>query len=136
MRAHRFAVQASVSAAGAPQAAVVGVVVTEAFELFFDTLDSSRKVANLRANPRIAFVIGGTASVETVQYEGVVVEPTPAELQQLKALYFSVFPDGREREQWAGITYVRVTPRWLRYSDYGQQPAEIAELEFAAPPSS
>ncbi len=32
MRAHRYAVQASVSAAGLPQAALVGIVVTDGFE--------------------------------------------------------------------------------------------------------
>jgi general stress protein 26 len=60
MREHSLAAQASVSAARAPQAAVVGIVVTDDFEVFFDTVDTSRKVANLRRNPKIAFVIGGT----------------------------------------------------------------------------
>lgn len=60
MRANRFAIQASVSPAASPQAAVVGVIVTDDFELFFDTLDMIRKMLNLRQNPKIAFVIGGT----------------------------------------------------------------------------
>lgn len=46
MRSHTYVVQASVSPSVAPQAAVVGVVVTDRFELFFDTLDVSRKVQN------------------------------------------------------------------------------------------
>ena len=33
--------------------------VTDDFEVFFDTLDTTRKVRNLRRNPKIAFVIGG-----------------------------------------------------------------------------
>jgi len=37
IRSHTYAVQASVSPSAAPQAAVVGVVVTDRFELFFDT---------------------------------------------------------------------------------------------------
>jgi hypothetical protein len=37
-----------VAAGGAPQAAVVGIVVSDALELFFDTLGSTRKMANLR----------------------------------------------------------------------------------------
>src|SRR5438876_590555 len=48
MRHHSLAVQASVSAAAAPQGAVVGFVVTDRFELFFDTVDTTRKVQNLR----------------------------------------------------------------------------------------
>ena len=52
MRRHKLAVQASVSASGSPQAAVVGIVVTDDLEIFFDTLDRSRKAQNLRARPR------------------------------------------------------------------------------------
>ncbi len=63
MRAHPLAVQASVSADGEAQAAVVGIVVTDEFEVFFDTSEETRKVANLRRNPRIAFVIGGTSGM-------------------------------------------------------------------------
>ncbi|MEO8256426.1 MAG: SAM-dependent methyltransferase [Acidobacteriota bacterium] len=132
MGAHSMVVQASVSAWNAPQAAVVGVVVTDAFELFFDSLDSTRKVANLRANQRVAFVIGGIADGEdrTVQYEGVVDEPVGPELDVLKKQYFARFPDGLERQAWPGITYLRARPRWIRYSDYGQTPPEIVEVPF------
>jgi hypothetical protein len=51
----------------------LGIVVTHAFEVFFDTLDTSRKVANLRTNSNVSFVIGGLLDGEekTVQYEGV-----------------------------------------------------------------
>jgi len=132
MRRHSMAVQASVSMSNTPQAAAVGIVTTDAFELFFDTLDSTRKVANLRMNPRVAFVIGGVADGEerTVQYEGVVDEPAGVELEQLKAQYFARFPDGREHQAWAGITYVRVKPRWIRFSDFDRRPPEIVELSF------
>ena len=132
MAAHSMAVQASVSMWNAPQAAAVGVIVTDAFELFFDTLDSTRKVGNLRTNRRVAFVIGGLADGEerTVQYEGVVDEPAGAELEQLKALYFARFPDGPARQAWPGVTYLRARPRWIRFSDFHQTPPEIVELTF------
>jgi uncharacterized protein YhbP (UPF0306 family) len=102
MGAHSMAVQASVSMWNAPQAAAVGVIVTDAFELFFDTLDSTRKVGNLRTNRRVAFVIGGLSDGEerTVQYEGVVDEPSGPELEQLKTQYFARFPDGPDRQAW------------------------------------
>lgn len=132
LRGHRMAVEASVSAEGGPQAAVVGIVVTDAFEILFDTLDATRKISNLRRHPRIAFVIGGIADGEerTAQVEGIADEPRGAELERLKALYFARFPDGREREKWPGITYVRVRPTWIRYSDFAQDPPRI--VEFAA----
>lgn len=130
MRAHPMVAQASVSAAGAPQAAVVGVVVTDKFEIFFDTLDSTRKIWNLRRNSKIAFVIGGLAEDEerTVQYEGVTNEPRGAELEALKDLYFTQFPDGRERQRWPGLVYVLARPTWLRYSDFDKVPPLVVEL--------
>lgn len=130
MRGHVYAVEASVAASGAPQAAVVGIVVTDALEIFFDTMDDSRKAANLRRSPRVAFVIGGTHAGDerTVQYEGIADEPQGAELQRLQALYFERFPDGRERQRLPGCIYLRARPTWIRYSNFGVTPPEIVEL--------
>ena len=130
MRGHSLAVQASVSPSVAPQAAVVGIVVTDDFEVFFDTLDVTRKMHNLRRNPKIAFVIGGLTNGDerTVQYEGVADEPVGAELEHLKELYFIRFPDGRERQSWRGLVYVRARPTWIRYSDFNRTPPEIVEF--------
>ncbi len=134
MRSHRYAVQASVSRNGAPQAAVVGIAVADDLSVFFDTLESTRKAKNLRHNRRIALVIGGvTAGDErTVQYEGVADELLGAELAALKAVYFAKFPDGRERETWPGITYVRARPTWIRYADYNRNPPLIVEMDGAS----
>jgi hypothetical protein len=134
MRSHRLAVQASVSPEGAPQAAVVGIAVTAAFELVFDTLDTTRKSANLRRNPRVAFVIGGLIEGDerTAQYEGIADEPSGAELERLKAAYFDVWPDGRSRTTWPGLVYVRVRPTWIRYSDFTGAFPLIVELDAAS----
>jgi pyridoxine/pyridoxamine 5'-phosphate oxidase len=117
LRKHRYAVQASTTADGAPQAAVVGIAVTDELELVFDTLGTTRKALNLRRDARIALVIGWDDE-QTVQLEGVADEPTGSELARLKRTYFERFPDGPERESWAGITYFRVRPSWARYSDF------------------
>jgi general stress protein 26 len=127
LRRHRLAVQASVSPDARPQAAVVGIAITDGLELFFDTLADTRKMANLHQNPHVAFVIGWDEE-QTVQYEGVVDLPSGAELDALKAIYFTVFPDGPERQSWPGITYVRVRPRWIRYSDFRAAPPLIHEV--------
>ena len=132
VRSHSLATQASVSPSLTPQAAVVGFIVTDRFELFFDTVESSRKMTNLRHNPAIAFVIGGLVDGDerTVQYEGVADEPKGMELDRLKELYFMRFPEGRERQTWSGLVYVRARPRWLRFSNYNAAPPEIVELTF------
>jgi len=129
LREHRLAVQASISAAG-PQAAVVGFAITDQFEIVFDTLGSSRKAQNLRRNPKLAVVISGVTPGDerTVQYEGVADEPSGAELERVKAVYYAVHPDGPSRLAWPGLTYVRVRPTWIRYSDYSIDPPEIIEF--------
>ena len=130
MRLHRLAVQASVSAAGVPQAAMVGFAVTDQFEIVFDTLHTTRKARNLRQNPHVALVIGGWVPNDerTVQYEGEADEPTGAELDRLKQVYYAAYPDGPGRASWPGLIYVRVRPTWVRYSDYNKDPPEIVEF--------
>lgn len=134
---HKLGVLATVSPGGAPEAAVVGVAVTGDLELVFDTLGSTRKAQNLRRDPRIAFVIGWDEE-QTLQYEGIADEPSGAELERLKAIYFAAFLDGPSRQSWAGITYFRVRPTWVRYSDFRSVQPLILELsgaELAEDPS-
>ncbi len=77
-------------------------------------------------------MIGGLTdgAERTVQYEGVADEPSGADLQRLKRLYFRSFPDGRERSSWPGIHYIRARPRWIRHSDYSRDPPTISEFVF------
>jgi len=129
LRAHKLCVESSIAPDGGPQAAVVGYGVSDEFELVFDTLGTSRKMANLRRDPRIAVVVGWED--QTLQVEGLADEPGPDELPRLKAVYLAAFPDGVERERWPHITYVRVRPRWARYSDF-RPGGQVVEFDQAA----
>lgn len=134
LRSQRYAVQTSVAADGSPQAAVVGIAVTADLELIFDTLTSTRKAVNLSRDGRIAFVVGpldDQAGV-TVQYEGLVDQPSGADLDRVRDAYFEVFPDGRDRQRWPGLTYFRARPTWLRYSDFRTDPPTILEFTGTA----
>ncbi len=105
MRRHRYAVEATIAAAGGVQAAVVGIAISDGFEIVFDTLDTARKAQNLAVDPHVAFVIGGLLEGEerTVQYEGLADRPGVAELGVVQELYFQTFPEGRERLAWPGL---------------------------------
>ena len=127
LRRHRLAVQASVAPDGAPQAAVVGFAVSDACEIVFDTLTTTRKASNLAADPRIALVIGWDHEA-TAQIEGVVDFPSGDELARVREVYFAAYPDGRDRLAWPGITHARVRPTWVRFSDYTVDPPRIVEL--------
>ena len=136
MRANPLATMATVSAEGSPEAALVGVAVSERLELVFDTLDASRKFLNVKREPRIAAVFGAAGAYKsgkhderTLQYEGVADVPSGEELERVREeIYFRQFPDGRSRMKWAHIAYVHVTPAWIRYSDYNVSPPRIVEF--------
>ena len=130
MRSHRLAVQASCAPDHSVQAALVGIAVTDAFELVFDTLATTRKARNLRVSPQVAFVLGGWAAGDerTVQFEGVADEPHGAELERIKAGYFAAWPDGAARASWPDLTYFRVRPSWIRISDFNSAPPRIVEF--------
>jgi len=129
IRRHPLAVVASVAATGAPQAAVVGIAVTDQVELVFDTLGDSRKARNLRRDGRAAVVIGWDE--ETLQLEGPTDEPSGPELERLQRSYFQAFPDGRSRLSWPGLTYFRIRPTWARFSDFRSDPPRIVQLAAA-----
>jgi hypothetical protein len=131
LRLYPFAVQASVTSAGAPQAAVVGVTVTDELELVFDTLGRTRKAGNLRHNPRIAFVVGGDDA--TVQYDGVADEPAGTERDRLVELHLAHFPERRGRERLGDLTYFRVRPLWIRYTRLRCGVPEIVEWRYPVP---
>jgi len=130
LAAQPYGVVSSVAADGTPQAALVGIAVTPALEIIFDTVTSSRKYANLVARPACAFVIGWSGE-QTVQLEGIARRPVGDELLRYQAAYFDVWPDGRARLAWPDLVHVVVDPRWIRYSDYDQSPPRIDEFMLA-----
>jgi pyridoxine/pyridoxamine 5'-phosphate oxidase len=132
---HRFVAQcrlgvlATVSSSGTPQSALMGVAVTPQLEVIFDTVRSSRKYANLIARPACSFVFGW-ANEQTVQYEGEAEELNGSELRRCQDVYFREWPDGPTRLTWLGIVYFLVKPKWIRYSDFDQNPPLILTLAF------
>jgi general stress protein 26 len=127
IHARKLGVISTTSPSGNPQSALVGIAISPQLHIVFDTLRSSRKYANLKADPRISLVVGWDAEI-TVQYEGIATEPDGEALQHAQQIYFQTWPDGRARQQWPGITWFYVTPRWIRYSDFDT--GQIEEMNF------
>ncbi len=128
----RLAVVSSVGPGGAPQSAVVGVGTSDAGEIVFDTLGTSRKAGNLRRDARASLVVW--EGERTVQIDGLADEPTGEDRERLREVYFAAYPDGRERLAWPHITHFRIRPLWARWSDFGAAPGpRIVELEFSRP---
>ena len=127
---HLLGVVSTVSKDNTPEAALVGIAVSEDLEIIFDTVKTSRKYHNILQNPQVAMVIGWDNET-TVQYEGTAtVLGDDAEAEKLKEVYFKAYPDGPDRiKTMPGLVYIKVTPRWLRYSNFNQ-PQIIGEIIF------
>ena len=69
LEGEKFAVLATASEDGKPEAALMGFAVTPELEIIFDTVKSFRKYPNLKKNPRVAWVIGCSSEI-SVQFEG------------------------------------------------------------------
>ena len=120
-RSKRYLIVSTVNESGAPEAALMGFALTQANEVVFDTLSTSRKAVNLARNPAAALVIGWDENV-SLQIEGAARRPVGDDLASAKAAYFREWPDGRARENWPNIAYVVVRPKWIRYSNYSGAP--------------
>jgi PPOX class probable F420-dependent enzyme len=129
VRARGLAVVASRGPDGAPQAALVGIAATDQGELVFDCSRDSRKYANIVRNPEVALVVGWDDEV-TVQIEGLADILAGDDLKRCTAAYFEQYPDGRARAASPEIAHIRVTPRWLRYSDFRPQTFGSSETRF------
>jgi len=129
MTGHRYAVVSSVNGQGRPESALVGIAITPALEIIFDTLKTTRKYANLRANPLCSFVIGWQDE-QTLQYEGRAFIPETTELECYRQIYFAAWPDAPARLGWADVVYFAVRPQWIRWSDYGVEPTAIREWSW------
>jgi hypothetical protein len=132
---YRFLLQCKLGVLGTigdvsmPQSALVGIAVTTSLEIVFDTVKSFRKYPNLIARPACSFVIGWMGE-QTVQYEGQADELRGGELQRYQQIYFDAWPECRAHLSWPGIVYFVVRPRWIRYSDFDQNPPLIREFTF------
>jgi pyridoxine/pyridoxamine 5'-phosphate oxidase len=125
----RFLVVSTVNETGAPEAALMGFALTQANEIVFDTLASSRKAVNLARNPAAALVIGWDDQI-SLQIEGEGRRPVGDDLASAKSAYFREWPDGRAREAWPDIAYVVVKPKWIRYSNYAGGPPVVEEFRL------
>lgn len=127
VEAQEFAVIATVSSAGKPEAALVHVVVTADGELIIDSHVGSRKVANLSAHPPVALVIGWEAGV-SYQIEGDARVVSGDERARYAARYTERFPDSNATDPTIDVTVVR--PNWVRKCDAAAYPAVMVEASW------
>jgi len=129
IKRQKITVISTISKDNKPESAVIEFAETENLDLIFDTFSTSRKYKNLKENPYASFVIGWDENI-TVQYEGVASEIKGEELETYKAIYFAKNSRAKRWEERENITYFKVIPKWIRYSDLRMYPWKIYELKL------
>ncbi len=129
IRKNKLAVLSTVTPDNKSQSAVLEFGETDDLELIFDMFKSSRKYNNLIKNKNVSIVIGWDDNI-TVQYEGVAEELTGEKAKKYKEAYWKKNPEAKRWENREGIIYVKVAPKWIRYSDLNQNPWHILEIKF------
>lgn len=109
----------------------MGLVVTPALEVVFETLDTSRKYRNLQANPAVSFVIRCPGSA-SVQYEGWACVLKASVEDEYHNRYLRHWPEAQARQHWPGLVCVVTQPVWIRHTDASRAPHGHAEFDFGA----
>lgn len=125
---HELGVIATANTGAVPEAALVNIAVTPAFEIIFETTAATRKCVNLRDNPRVAMVIGWKDD-QTLQIDGSVEVLEGAARDRLKDIFMAAFPRKASHEFWPGNDFYRVKPYWARFSNYNP-PRKVEEFHF------
>lgn len=128
VRSQGWGVVASLGAEGEPQAAFLAVAATDAGELVFDARTTSRKVANLARDPRVAVTVGGTDGT-TLQCEGRADVPVGADRERCAAAYAAAFPQFAASLADDGIVLLRVVLAWARYGDFRDGRSVMTEVD-------
>lgn len=129
IKKQKLAVLSTVTSDNTSQSAVLEFGETDGLEIIFDTFSSARKYKNIKQNNNVSLVIGWDENI-TVQYEGKAEELLGEEKENYKKKYFEKNPDAQRWENKPGMTYFRVKPTWIRYSDLNVHPWKIIEITF------
>ncbi len=129
LRQHTLAVLATANLGNQPEAAVIEFSELPTLEVVFDTYSIFRKYSNLLSNPCVALAVGWERDA-TLQYEGRALELSAPDLEACRAVHLRKFPDAIRFEQFAGMRYFKIIPKWIRYTELSCFPWRRFELQF------
>ena len=121
LRKQRVAALATVSASGEPHAATITIIADSDFNIYFITKQSSRKFADISANPRVGLTVGFDSDhPQTIQIQGA------AEIMTAERVRIMIEVEERlaEREfYWwplmrmkgSDFAVIKITPEWARW---------------------
>lgn len=125
LKRHKTGVLSTVSAQGDARSRLVHYVCDEQFHIYFSTLASTRKVADISTHPQASFVVATEDVPQTIQLEGIVSEITDEqkierELSQLVEVLMSntAFHWPTLKLDQGELKLMEIIPSWIRWADY------------------
>ncbi len=125
LKFHTLGALATLSPEGEPHVRLAYYAGDETFATYFMSLANTRKVADIHANPKAAFVVSSEDKAHTLQIEGVFEEITdtatfgPILAELTKHLYPNEEPSAPITHMDAShpVLY-KLTPTWIRWGDF------------------
>lgn len=96
-------------------------------QILMFTDPAARKMAHLKENNQISVVIGGLKNDPSVQIDGTCQIVSAGQIESVKQYLLSVHPDWQNYFSDQTV-FLKITPAWLRYSDFSQNPPAIIEI--------
>jgi len=128
LSANKMAVISTVSADG-PESALIGFAEDTELNLYFQTQNTTRKAQNLEGNQHVSFVIGTELKLlTTLQYEGIAEPVSEKGRDNAKKLFRQKDSPAVPFLDKPNVTLYKVTPIWLRYSNYKDR--NVWEYQF------
>jgi len=129
MKSQKLAALATADERGKPEVAMVDFSETGDLEVVVTTLIIYRKYRNLSQNKNVALAIGGADNI-TVQYEGAATELSREEFKKFAAYHIAKNPIEEKFAAMPEARFFKISPTWIRYSNYAAKPNEIFEIKF------
>lgn len=106
----------------------MGYAIKDDGSLILSTDKSSQKWKNLHTNSRVALVVGWSFEELNIQYEGTAQLIESGEpFHQAEKIYFTDHPEAQEFKGLPETVFIKITPTWIRLSDYSVTPPRIEE---------
>jgi len=115
-----------------PESALIAFAETDRLEIIFESFVTARKWHNLQKNPHVSLVMGwDTDRHITVQYEGRAAALPPRHIERYIQLFLAKdTPCSETFLRDPRVRLFKVTPTWIRYSDYTGDTPRIIEIDY------
>lgn len=122
-----LAVLSTANKSGKVESAVMGITLIDNV-IFMSTDSDSRKVANILENNQASLLVGGL-QCPSIQIDGEIKVVEENKQEEVKQKVMAVFPGVVGYLNPKSI-FIEFRPKWARWSDYDQSPAEFYETNL------